>query len=106
MKGQQLPSIVRVACHLYGAWIVGGAATEEHPKDVDVLVPYAYWSEVAALIPRDAAPNTFGGWRFVADGVQVDIWPGDLGELAASAAFAAAKSPRTGVLIVRVTENP
>jgi len=37
------------------------------------------------LIPKDAKPNTFGGWKFnvMMDGYQItiDVWPGDLGWL-------------------------
>ena len=47
-------------------------------RDYDVIIPYSRWKEAALLIPKDAHPNTFGGWKCLSEGKEVDVWPGDL----------------------------
>lgn len=60
------------------AWLVGSALTKDNPPDWDIVVPYNQWYRAAFLIPEDARPNKFGGWRFQVDGTQIDMWPGDV----------------------------
>ena len=39
-------------------------------------MPLEKWQIVATLIPQDATPNKFGGWRFEDDdGNMIDVWP-------------------------------
>lgn len=65
-----------------GCWIVGSAADpfNHKPRDWDLMVPFHRWNEVAPMIPKDAIPNTFGGWKFTVDDVEIDIWPEDLSD--------------------------
>ena len=80
-----LPRKVYQMC-VHGAYLVGSVAKhlagdpniEAH--DYDLLVPLPKWQTIALLIPEDAKPNKFGGWRFSVedqDGeqVEVDVWP-------------------------------
>lgn len=78
-----LPKLVLALTHNHDAWIVGSAADphEIEPRDYDVLVPFYEWGPASALIPGDARVNSFGGWKCVSDGVEVDVWPGDPGDL-------------------------
>lgn len=67
-------------CANYDAWVVGSAANPaiEDPRDYDVIVPPSRWPMIAGLVPRDATPNTFGGFKFTSDGCEIDMWCGDM----------------------------
>ena len=74
------PALVTKLCHL-GAWIVGSGADpdkKDPPRDWDVFVPYEFWHKAMLLIPDDAKPNTFGGWKCNSEGIEVDVWPDSL----------------------------
>ncbi len=68
---------------VHGALIAGSQAKKlvdanfsGQPNDWDLLVPLEKWQTIALLIPEDAQPNKFGGWRFKTDkGIEVDVWP-------------------------------
>ncbi len=96
-----LPSLVCKLTHAHEAWVVGSAANPEADhatvRDYDVLVPLTHWQNAAMLIPVDAKPNTFGGWKCVSEGREVDVWPGDLASLMTNRAASWAWHPRTGV---------
>jgi len=99
------PSFVQQVTTMYGAWIVGGAALpnlEAPPRDWDIVVPWEHWRSVAMLIPGDARPNQFGGWRFKTHtGQEIDIWPEDLGVyFARRGFFKAAYHPKSGLRLV------
>ena len=105
IRVQDLPLFARKVCFLENVWIVGSTALpdrEELGSDVDILVPYSSWPTVARLIPDSARVTSQGGWRFVQDGVSVDVWPGDLGEMASQEAFVAAWCPKTGKRLLSV----
>lgn len=105
LRVQDLPRFVRKIAYLEDIWIVGSTALPEKESidgDVDVLVPYSAWPVVARLIPDDARITSQGGWRFEQDGISVDVWPGDLGEIASRDAFVAAWSPKYGKRIVAI----
>lgn len=82
-----LPRTVYQMC-VHGALIVGSFAKhltgekDIEPNDFDLLVPLENWQTIALLIPEDARPNKFGGWRFMVDNhgteVEVDVWPDNL----------------------------
>lgn len=77
----KLPDIVLALTHNFDAWIIGSAADPKinNPRDIDVVVPHSNWNDAAYLIPKDAIVNSFGGWKFKAEnGVEVDVWPGEL----------------------------
>ena len=67
--------------HAHDAWVVGSGAdpNNDKPRDYDIIVPYSEWQKACMLIPPDAKPNHFGGWKCQSEGVEVDVWPGDLG---------------------------
>ena len=96
-----LPSLVCKLTHAHEAWVVGSAAKPDADhatvRDYDVLVPLTHWQNAAMLIPEDAKPNTFGGWKCVSEGREVDVWPGDLAWLMTNRAASWAWHPRTGV---------
>ena len=80
-----LPRIVYLAC-VHGGLIVGsqakrlaGETIKSDTSDWDLLIPFEKWSTIALMIPEDARPNKFGGWRFSDDkGNEVDMWPGSV----------------------------
>ncbi|HEY9664857.1 MAG TPA: hypothetical protein V6C65_40980 [Allocoleopsis sp.] len=96
-----LPELVNKLCYAHNAWLVGGAATQESPKDYDVAVPFAAWSAAAMLIPRNAKPNSFGGWKCESEGAAIDVWPCDLGVLLTNAAVVHLWHPQTGARFER-----
>lgn len=101
---RKVPSIVAKLTHAHEAWIVGSAAMPGvdlgKVRDFDILVPYANWTAAAMLVPDDAKPNTFGGWKFTTtmNGYQivVDLWPGDLAWLMTNHMAKWAWHPRSG----------
>lgn len=62
------PKIVTALCYSHEAWICGSAIFNENPRDWDIVVPFENWFGAAFLIPKDAIPNSFGGWKFTSDG--------------------------------------
>lgn len=74
-----LPRLVARLTEAHNAWIVGSAANPDvnaaNVRDWDVAVPFQNWDEAALLIPGDAKPNTFGGWKVITEGVEIDVWP-------------------------------
>lgn len=76
-----LPELVVRITSSFDAWIVGSAAdpSNKDPRDYDVQVPYSQWGKACLLIPKDAKVNTFGGFKCISEGKEVDIWPGELG---------------------------
>jgi len=75
------PKLVLDMTHAHDAWIVGSAAdpNNENPRDYDVIVPHSEWQKACMLIPSNAKPNHFGGWKCISEEIEVDVWPGDLG---------------------------
>jgi len=75
-----LPRIVYLMC-VHGALVVGSQAKrlvgeDIESNDYDLLVPLDKWQTIALMIPEDAKPNKFGGWRFMDDkGNEIDVWP-------------------------------
>lgn len=86
-----LPHLVRLLCLNHEAWIVGGGARvlaglePGPPRDFDVLVPHWQWGPASKLIPRGSPANSFGGFKVTADGIEIDVWQGDIGWLLAHA---------------------
>jgi len=76
----RLPRLVWLICGSYNAWLVGSAAdpANNDPKDYDIAVPFNDWKNVSLLIPKDAKPTMFGGWKCVSDGKVIDVWPDDI----------------------------
>lgn len=79
-----LPAVVYQMC-VHGAYLVGSYAKyllgdiDTKGNDYDLLVPLERWQTIALLIPSNAKPNKFGGWRFyTADAQEVDVWPDTL----------------------------
>ncbi len=101
---KRIPRIVRLICGSYDAWIVGGASdpNQSIPKDYDVCVPFRQWKEVALLIPKDARPTLYGGWKFQCDGFLVDVWPQDLGDVLICAKCKWAWQPQHNIRITKV----
>lgn len=93
------PKLVCSLVYGHNAWVVGSGAKEgsENPRDWDVLVPFQNWFEACFLIPKNAYPNTFGGWKCETDEGFVDVWPGDLGSFFLLSAAKFAWHPKSGI---------
>lgn len=102
-----LPRMVTKLTAIHDAWIVGSAAAPdvEKPRDYDIVVPFHKWNEVAQLIPIDAKPNTFGGWKFKDEGdTEVDVWPDDLGRVMTAGMAQYAWQPRYRIRLKKESE--
>ena len=100
-----LPVLVGRLVYFHDAWILGSAA---HPdadlltvRDFDVLVPPANWQQAAQLIPLDAKPNSYGGWKCLSEGKEVDVWPEDLGKRLSCSLNQYAWHPQSGARFER-----
>jgi hypothetical protein len=49
------------------------------------------------LIPNDAKSNHFGGWKCISEGIEVDVWTGDLGFLMKSPLSTYVWHPQSGI---------
>ena len=77
-----LPKSVKLMVQHYNGWIVGSAANPQknilQVKDVDVIIPFSEWNKASGLVPKNAVKNVYGGWRYVENGITVDVWTDDL----------------------------
>jgi hypothetical protein len=101
-----LPVLVNKLTYLHEGWVIGSAALAStdlaNVRDYDILISFAHWREAAALVPADARPNSFGGWKCsTPEGAIVDVWPGDIGWVMTNAMCTAAWHPRTGARWLR-----
>lgn len=89
MKFRELPSSVKFYVEQAGAVVVGSAAKPhaeiQKVNDIDVLVPFSQWATaVRVAMAYGAILNSNGGLRYTVnsefrpEGIQVDVWPGDL----------------------------
>jgi hypothetical protein len=105
-RASLMPSLVRKLVIMHNAWIVGSAANPANNptecRDIDVMVLHSEWPKAAQLIPSDAKPNTFGGWKIQADGISIDVWPDDLGRVLLGAKTEWIWQPQTNTYFKRV----
>lgn len=84
---EKVPTTVLNLCYNYKGLIIGGSIgyilgeTEDIPKDIDVIIPHDTWLHACRLIPKDAKVNSFGGFKFVEDGYEVDVWMDNAAEV-------------------------
>lgn len=80
-----LPALVRSFCFSNEGWIVGSGAKwlldlrTEPPRDFDVLIPFYTWGIACRSIPEGSLTNSHGGVKIRSDGLEVDVWAGDIG---------------------------
>lgn len=101
---KHLPNKILKLCYDLDCWLVGSSANpnSESYRDFDILVPWINWHHATLIIPMDAKPNSFGGWKFTIDGYEIDMWPGDLSWFAQLPKFEYAYHVKTEVLIKKV----
>lgn len=98
------PELVTKLTTLCGGWLVGSSANpnETEPRDYDIYIPVKYWLEASNYIPKDAKINRMGGFKCISDGIEVDVWTGDMNDFLASNYFNFAYQPKIGVRIGRL----
>lgn len=101
------PELVTKLTTLCGAWIVGSAADPKNnsPRDYDLFVPVKYWLEASNYIPKDCKINRMGGFKCISEGIEVDVWTGDMNDFLSSNYFKFAYQPKTGVLIKSIIKT-
>lgn len=101
MKYPELVTKLTVLC---GGWLVGSSANPNvsEPRDYDIFIPNKFWLEASNLIPKDAKMNRMGGWKCISEGIEVDVWSGEMSDFLASSHFSFAFNPKTGVRIGKV----
>lgn len=79
----KLTPFVCKVCTYYDAWVVGGAALPgaKEIRDIDIVIPFEHWNQAVLLVPKDAVMNTFGGYKFLEGGIEIDVWPDNIGKL-------------------------
>jgi hypothetical protein len=106
-KSYSLPRIAIKLSHIHEAWVVGSAADPSKDpafcRDIDILVPLTEWRQAALLIPPDAKPTMFGGWKFTSDGREVDVWPGELSWLMTNAKAKWAWHVKSGIRLHKIS---
>jgi len=100
------PSLVSKLVYGHDAWLVGSSANPDVDlntvRDFDVVVPFNYWKGAALLIPDNAWPNTFGGWKCISDNREIDVWPAEIGELMISDMSEWIFHPYTGTRLQKI----
>lgn len=102
----ELPILVGKLTHFHEAWIVGSAADpkNESPRDWDILVPLSKWQDAAGLIPASAISNSFGGFKILDEnGVEIDVWPGELSWIMQRPKSTWAWQPKTGIRLQKIS---
>ena len=96
-----MPSLVKALTHNFDAWIVGGACVEENPRDYDIFVPLENWEAACSLLPKDKdyKLNSLGGLKIIEDGIEIDIWTGQIHKFLSSSFFHHALHLKTGRMI-------
>lgn len=97
------PELVTKLTHFCGGWLVGSAAdpNNKDPRDYDIFIPIKFWQLASSFIPKDAKINSFGGFKCISDGKEVDVWTGDLDDTLFTDRFTWALNVRTGIRIKR-----
>lgn len=72
-----------VLCNNHGGLIIGSftkflRGEIDNPKDIDIIIPLSEWQIASNYIPKGAIANSFGGFKFVEDGVTYDVWCADV----------------------------
>jgi len=98
---QKLPKLVSKLCYGYNGWIVGSGARDNKPKDYDIAIPFSNWRQASMLIPTDARPNSFGGWKCDYNGVAIDVWPCELAQLMTNEMVTHLWHPQSGSRFIR-----
>ena len=96
-----IPSKVLKLLYDFNGWLVGSSVDKQNPKDYDILIPFSEWSKACICVPNDATKNRFGGWKFKEDGIEIDIWPGDLSWFVTLPDFKKAYNYRYNVLLCK-----
>lgn len=100
-----LPPIVAKLTDL-GGWIIGSAADPKSDltsvRDWDVVIPLSEWNTCSRLVPMDAKPNTFGGWKIKDGDNIIDVWPDDLFRLCINHRMQFAWQPKYGARWARI----
>ena len=98
------PELVTKLTTVCDGWIVGSAADpdQQSPRDYDIFVPIKSWLAASAFIPKNAKINRMGGFKCLSEGVEVDVWTGEMNEFLTSNYFKFAYHPKTGIRIARI----
>lgn len=98
------PEIVTLLTTVCNGWLIGSSADPENsnPRDYDIYIPMKEWLTASVLIPKNATINSMGGFKFVSNGIEIDVWTGDCNDFLASNYFKHAYHPKTGIRIKRV----
>lgn len=100
-KNKKFPELVTKLITFCDAWIVGGAAFEDKPKDYDIFVPFKFWQLASSYIPKNSKINRMGGFKCLSDGEEVDAWTGDMNDFCKAIIFLSCYQPKYGILIKR-----
>lgn len=98
MKYERLVRNLTTHC---SGWIFGSAANLDinNPRDFDIFIPIEYWSKACSYIPLDSKINRSGGYKCLDNGIEVDVWTGNMNDMLSTVYFSYAYHPNSGVRI-------
>lgn len=98
------PELVTKLTTICNGWLIGSSADEnnESPRDYDIFIPIKSWREACSIIPKDSKINSLGGFKCISEGIEVDVWTGEMNDFLASNYFREGYHPLTGVRIKRI----
>ena len=85
-----LTPIARSLVYTHDSWIVGGCANYfidesiSFVRDLDIIVPFYEWGLACKMVKAGTPSNSFGGFKVIDDGLEIDMWCGDIGYLIAN----------------------
>lgn len=105
IQTQSYAALVNKLTTICDGWLIDSGAERpfKRPRDYGVFIPLSKWREACAIIPKDARVNKLGRFKCISEGIEVDVWTGEMNSLLASNYFRCAYHPQTGVKIVRET---
>lgn len=77
-----LPETIKNILIVSDGWLAGSSVENiinGNPiVDYDIAVPYDKWQDTIVMLKTEPfILNTFGGFKFNLDGLEIDIWPQD-----------------------------
>lgn len=107
---RRLPPLARTLCFDCEGWVVGSTAdyiankdSSLNGRDLDIVIPSHHWNKASHIcINADKISiNSFGGFKCVSDGVEIDVWMDDVSDLLANHHTDKAYHPRSRTYIKR-----
>jgi len=107
---RKLPPLAIALCFDCDGWIVGSTAdyaagkeSDLDGRDLDIVIPAQHWNKASHICCNadKISINSFGGFKCVSDGVEIDVWMDDVGSLMSNDHVKSAFHPKSRTYIKR-----